>query len=595
MTLDDTTRIESTNQSAQNRLRQFTQRIDQLTLLLNSQQEALRRRGMNLPPSVLEALQALHERLEPFSQHTEASTLQLRHLHALAETSALVNSLLDTSEVLDRVMAHVIQLSGAERGFIMLKNRETGELEFVVTRGINEDDMRLNHFMVSRTIANRVAETGVPELTSNASSDPRYEQNDSIIANALRSIIAVPLTSRGEVIGVVYCDNHFLAGVFKQHELDLVTDFANQAAVAIDNARLFEIARQRLAEVKATSDMITNVLASIASGVISIDPEGVISTCNPVAEMLLQQAEDGAVGRNLAEVLPDMIDNTFFECLDRVRASGEQETLILEPMLENEQHYWNVIISPLRDYSGQIQGLTIVLDDLTEIRRQQEQVQEASRYLPPALVRNLRTIDVAGVSGEERVITSFSADVRGFTSFSEMLEPEKLMQTINRYLSLASDAINLYEGVVDKFMGDAVTGLFNTQLHPQPDHAMRAVRAALGLMFDLHALHEVMPEAERLFYGVGIHTGPAVLGNVGSPDRREFAAIGEATAISKMLESNAQAGEIIISATTYTLVESHFECESFVPEKTKDGHDITLAYRVIKRKQGTSPLTLDDF
>ncbi|MBZ0291285.1 MAG: GAF domain-containing protein [Anaerolineae bacterium] len=595
MTMDDTTRIESSRQNAHSSVRQLLERIDQLTRLLRSQQDALRRRGMNLPPSALQALQALHEQVEPFSKHIEASTVQLRHLHALADTSALVNSSLDTSEVLERVMDTVIQLSGAERGFIMLKNKQSSELEFVVSRGIDENDISHNRFMVSRTITNRVAETGLPELTSNASNDPRYQGNESIVANALRSIIAIPLQARGEVIGVVYCDNRFLAGVFKQHDLDLVTDFANQAAVAIENARLFESARQRLAEVKATSDMITNVLASIASGVISIDLKGMISTCNPVAEMLLAQTDDGVIGKSLRELLPATIDRSFYQSLDYVYDTGEQRTLALEPVLEGRPRYWNVIISTLRDYSGQVQGLTIVLDDLTEIRRQQEQVQEASRYLPPALVKNLRTIDVAGVSGEERIITSFSADVRGFTTFSERLEPEALMQIINSYLSLASDAINLYEGVVDKFLGDAVTGLFNTQLHPQPDHAMRAVRAAMNLMLDLQALHEVMPDTQRLYYGVGIHTGPAVLGNVGSPDRREFAAIGEATAVSKILESNARGGEIVISPATYELVESHYECEPFAPEKTKGRDDLTLAYRVIKRKQGTSPLTLDDF
>ena len=67
--------------------------------------------------------------------------------------------------------------------------------------------------------------------------------------------------------------------------------------------------------------------------------------------------------------------------------------------------------------------------------------------------------------------------------------------------------INLFEGVVDKYMGDAVTGLFNTPLNPQSDHALRAVRAALSMVYDVLALHEVLPEDQRLFYGIGIHTG----------------------------------------------------------------------------------------
>ena len=91
----------------------------------------------------------------------------------------------------------------------------------------------------------------------------------------------------------------------------------------------------------------------------------------------------------------------------------------------------------------------------------------------------------------------------------------------------------------------------------------------LSLMSDLHALHEVLPEDQRLFYGAGIHTGFAVLGNVGSPDRKEFAAIGEATELSKVLEGNARAGEVVISEATYHMVKEFFECEAFTPEKNR--------------------------
>ena len=294
--------------------------------------------------------------------------------------------------------------------------------------------------------------------------------------------------------------------------------------------------------------------------------------------------------------MPAALDEAFYTLLDKVRSSGDQEMIQMELAPEGRGiHYWNMVISPLRDNSGSTQGVTIVLDDLTEQHQREEQLAQARRYLPAALVSNLRTIDVDGVTGEERFISAISTDVRGFTSFSERLEPEVLMEIINKYLSLAADAISFYKGVVDKFMGDAVTGLFNTQLNPQDDHAVLAVRAAMGLMSDLHALHEVLPEDQRLFYGVGIHSGRAVLGNVGSDERKEFAAIGDATELSKILEGNARAGEVVISEATYDLVQDYFECEAFTPDKPKGRDDLTLAYRVLKMKKKTGPISLDDF
>jgi adenylate cyclase len=240
--------------------------------------------------------------------------------------------------------------------------------------------------------------------------------------------------------------------------------------------------------------------------------------------------------------------------------------------------------------------VALSLDDLTDQKSREAQLDELRRYVPGALMDNILTLDDVNVSGQERTITMISTDVRGFTTFSENLQPEQLMEVINQYLSLASDGINLYEGIVDKYMGDAVTGIFNTQLNPQDDHAIRAVRAAMSIIYDLYALHEIMPEDQRLFYGIGIHTGPAFLGNVGGQNRKEFSALGEAATISKILESNAGRGEVIISEDTYQLVKDAFECEPRKPDKTKGFDDkLKTVYKVVKQKRGahTGALFLD--
>jgi adenylate cyclase len=119
------------------------------------------------------------------------------------------------------------------------------------------------------------------------------------------------------------------------------------------------------------------------------------------------------------------------------------------------------------------------------------------------------------------------------------------------------------------------------------------VQTALNMMFDLYALHEILPPEQRLFYGVGIHTGPAVLGNVGSLERQEYAAIGEAVEISKVLQENARGGEIIISPATHALIDDYFICEAFTPQRVRDHHELTLAYRVLRQKKRTGALVAD--
>jgi adenylate cyclase len=516
-------------------------------------------------------------------------------LRALAETTALITSTLDVDEVLNQVMDTVIRLTGAERGYIVLKNKETGEMEFRIARGMAQEQLDNNEFIVSRTIVNQVADSGEPLLTDNASNDERFQGQESIVGFALRSILAVPLKTRDEVVGVVYCDNRILAGLFRQHELNLLTAFADQAAVAIDNARLFADARSQLNEVTSIRDLMENIFSSVASGILTLGIDGTVTTVNSAAEEVLGIPKGQILGRKLVTLVPTGTDE-LQQTLTAVVETSEQRRLDLHPEINGYgQRNWNINVGPLLDIRDQsVQGLAVVLDDLTELKAREAQLAQARRYVSVGGFDELKAADLMNIQVEVRQVTALFCDVRGFTSFSENLEPEDLMRVINKYLSLASDAINLYEGVVDKYMVDAVTGLFNTQLNPQDDHAQRCVRAAMSMVMDLYALHEVLPEEQRLFYGTGIHTGPAVLGNVGGSGREEFSAMGDAMEISKVLQENAGPGEIIISQATYDIVHDLFECEQIEPQKTK-GYHIDVMYKVVRRKKGqnTGPLMLD--
>jgi PAS domain S-box-containing protein len=573
-------------------LRDLGRRTSDIMDLLRTQQRTLKKRSVGLPDNVMTDVRTLKKRLDALSRSIVDVKQELRSLRALAETTAVINSSQNTDEILRQVMDTAIALTGAERGYIVLKNPDSGDLEFRVARGMEQSKLDESKAMIiSKTIVNDVAESGEPVLTDNASNDDRYQSEDSIIGFKLRSILAVPLTVQDEVIGVVYCDNRFMSGLFKQHELNVLTAFASQAAVALENARLFESARMRLREVTDIRDRMDNLFRSIASGVITVNDDDCVLISNAAAEEMLNQAD--MRGRQLRKILPEM-SGEFWAALQQVRETGQQHTLECAPTVDNRQRYWSVIASPLRDDNGQ-QGVAMVIDDMTEEKQSETQLTEVRRYLPLALVQSMGDVDMTDVGSQERIITALFADVRGFTTFSETLEPEELMQVINKYLSLASDAVNLFEGIVDKYMGDAVTGLFNTQLNPQKDHPARAVQAALQLVLDLHAQHEVMSDDERLFYGIGIHTGEAVLGNVGGVSRKEFTALGEATDVCKYLQEQAGPGEIIISGKTYEQIKDDFECEALdEPRRPSPTYAHVKCYKVLRRKKGGRSMFVDD-
>jgi PAS domain S-box-containing protein len=568
------------NNAPQEDLSRISRQLGDLETMLRAQHDMLRQREMELPSGTLEKLYYARSDLEALTQQLADESTELDQLRALATTTELLNSSLDPDEVLIEVIDRAIALTGAERGYIMLRSAQTGEMQFRIARDLNRQTLDANSLTVSRTIMSEAAETRRPVIAHDALADPKYDAQKSIMLHAPRSIICVPLVFKEQVTGVLYADNRHMPDLFGERETSLLMAFANQAAIAIENARLYDRVRRALVEITEIKELMDNVLASIASGVITTDYNSNIITYNPAAERILGVPYDQALGQPLQTVLPNVFEG-FAEMTQTVQSKNRQQVIELEPLLPGRGPVnLTLKLTPLQDARGLTYGMAIVVDDLTEIKKRDATLSVVRTYLPPSLVRNIIDIDSLGLSGDEREVSVLFADVRGFTTYSEELDPQELMLVISQYLTVSSDAIELYDGIIDKYMGDAVVGLFNTQLNPQEDHAVRAVRAALSMAYDVKALHEVLPEDQCLFYGIGVDTGTAIIGNVGSPSRKEFTAIGEPVNFAKLLQENAQRGEVIISENTYELVKDLFAVEPLEPRKVAGYTNFRVMYRV---------------
>ena len=163
------------------------------------------------------------------------------HLALLVRLAQAFNSSLDLDQVLGRVMDEVIAAVHAERGFVML-HEAGGQLVFRVARGIDQRTIEDPSFQISRGVLAQVAAEGRPVLTSDAQHDDRFSMRQSIVSLGLRSILCVPLVVRDQVTGVIYVDNRLHAGIFTPADLELLTAIASSAAIAIENARLYQAA-----------------------------------------------------------------------------------------------------------------------------------------------------------------------------------------------------------------------------------------------------------------------------------------------------------------------------------------------------------------
>jgi signal transduction histidine kinase len=160
-------------------------------------------------------------------------------LAALYQVSQALGSSLHLDEVLNQVMDAVIQLTGAERGFLILVDPQTGDLRSQAARNLEGKSLGREEMQVSRTVIQEVVRSGAGVVTTNAQADARFSQQQSVLMYALRSILCVPLRLRGQVTGAIYVDNKIKTGLFGESDRELLEAFAAQAAVAIENARLY--------------------------------------------------------------------------------------------------------------------------------------------------------------------------------------------------------------------------------------------------------------------------------------------------------------------------------------------------------------------
>lgn len=502
---------------------------------------------------VSEGLSQLAGSLSRISKQIAQREEERTNLLALADIGQVINSSLDPNEVLRIVMDTIVRLTGAERGFLMLRE-EDGELTIRLARNWEQESLDPSEFDISSTIVNRVVEKGQPVLTTNAQEDPRFGGQESIVAYNLRSILCVPLKVRDEITGVIYADNRVRTGLFTEAERDLLDNFANQAGVAIENARLFESVKQTLDEVTELKNLMDNVFSSIASGVITADDKNNITLMNSAAATILGNKTEDILGQSFHDAFP-LIASDITQHMDTVRKSDEAIIgLELTPSLPDRGHVdLRFNLSPLKDADHSTQGVAIVLDDLTEQKQLEAQRQLFQRMVSPAVINQLDPNKLA-LGGKRTEITSIFADIRGFTAFSEKVDPEKLVSVLNQYLAAMADAVLAHEGTIDKFMGDAIMAWFNAPI-PQPDHTLRAVKAALDMRTTIEALHKELPKEARLSFGVGIHTGDAVLGLVGTEQRIEYTAIGDSVNTAKRIQENSKPNQILISEDAHNLVK----------------------------------------
>lgn len=210
------------------------------------------------------------------------------------------------------------------------------------------------------------------------------------------------------------------------------------------------------------------------------------------------------------------------------------------------------------------------------------------KYVAPEIVEEIakRGDFQIKLGGENRDIAVLFVDIRGFTTMSEALEPEQVVEILNQYLNLTTSAIFKNKGTLDKFVGDATMAVFNSPFDLD-DYEFRAVCTAMDIVEGGAALEHVLMEkfGRSVGFGVGVNCGPAVVGNVGCEFRMDFTAIGDTVNTAARLEANAQKGQVLISDTIYERVKDRVEVDEVGEIPLKGKSKGVFVYSVMKVKR----------
>ena len=488
-------------------------------------------------------------------------------------------------------MDEVIDVVKAERGFLVLLNPATNTLEFKIARNKQHQTIDLSEFQISRSTVDRVVRTREPVLTDDAQVDDALKAQESIMAFGIRSIMCVPLVVRDHCIGAVYVDSRINANMFSDKHRDLLLAFCHQAAIAIDNARLFADLNKALRTVEEDKHYMDNIFASIANGVVTTDSSGIITKFNDAAGMILRINPLLAVGKHYQDVFRSLPQIGLIELLQNAGIQHSHGTIVPDSVeceiVGRGQVNLTFYVSSLRENPQTPPiGMALVIDDRTELKRAEAKAKDIrrifGRFVHPNVVQQLiENPSALNLGGETKEISVIAADFRGFTSLSEHKTSKEVMTLLNTYLEIMVKEIWDEEGTVTGFWGDALMAIFNAPL-PQNDHVMRAVRAAWKMRLAILEYQRTRPQEALYSFGIGVNTGEAMVGNIGSRDRiQNYTAIGDVVNVAARLQQEAKDNNIMLNHSTFTRVRQHVQVTKLPPLKVKNKAEPLDVWRLV--------------
>ena len=328
----------------------------------------------------------------------------------------------------------------------------------------------------------------------------------------------------------------------------------------MENAKLFK-------EITKEKQFNESILGSIATGVITLDNLGEVDSINSAGLKILKTEKDNVVGNHYMylfekdEELLELIANSEIENKVSSELGISLNTVSKDTVI-------NASVSPRLDPEGNKQGSVIALEDISDVSKVKNTFK---RYVSKQVVDELLGDDgKLNLGGEQREVTILFTDIRGFTSMSEKMKPERVVTTLNEYFSDMIDIVFKNNGTLDKIIGDELMVLYGAPISGDND-TVRAVETAVEMQHKIKELNIDRKKRKEppILVGAGINKGLVVSGNIGSRDLMDYTVIGDTVNVASRLCAAAGPGEIMVSRSVYGATKKEFSYDKLEPIKVK--------------------------